>query len=415
MHKLSFCFKLLAVAAILFTLNACEDIEPPGPGGGGGTGNPADVFLGSGAGLVDFSATVNAADTFSVQLNASAGDSPINTVEVLEGGVLVSLDRLTINGNAGNNPALVLGDDKNALVWTIDVVAHTAPGTSTYEFLVTDDEARTNSSTVSITVDAAPPVLSVNSNPNIDACPSEGFLITMTAALGGSQLATIGVTESGNPVDIADLSYLINGGLVGFQANPDNLPASLIDGFTEQAFVIRAPSQSATYDITLTDVNGQTSVSQVSFTVDTNPVGQSASATMYNNSGAMFGGIDLDALLNVSSTNADADIVDAGNVGGVWQRKVVSDDINGAELRAIDDTAGCGISGLAFTDITFSVLVENAFNNGTPIGETATLNLGDRFTAQVNGNMYLLELVIIDESDAANDNEFMTFNIVRAR
>jgi hypothetical protein len=418
MQKISFCLKLFVALAIVFSINACEeDIGGPG-GGGGGTGTAPDVFLSSGAGLVDFSATVNDGEVFTIELNGSAGDDEMNSVTVTEDGLSVASSRLSINGDVGNNPALLVGGERTSFTWTIDVTAHSDASTKTYEFEVADAAGRTNSATVSITVNAAMPMLSVIGNTDIDACPAEGFLIRISATLGEGDLSTISVTENGTPVSVDKLNYLLDGILTPFVNNPDNLPTELVGGFADQEFVFRAPEATGTitYVITVEDINGQTGSANIDFTVDASAAGMSASIQVFNNSGPKPGGADLDALLQISSTQDDADIVDAGNDGGGnWQMKIVPDNVNGAVIRAIDETVGCNISGFDFSEITYAVLIENAFNNGIDISETDALEVGDRFTAMANGKHYLIEVVVKDMSDAANDNQFFQLNVVRAR
>ena len=139
---------LVMIAALAFTFTACEPDDTPV------TPIPPTVFFSTGTGLVTAADTVEPLEAFTVEFNASKGNSALVSYTVYEDGVKIDdLNRITVDSSLANaNPALLFNADTSQFTKKIAVLAHSTYSTvRTYTFEVMDANGETSSVAVDIT------------------------------------------------------------------------------------------------------------------------------------------------------------------------------------------------------------------------------------------------------------------------
>lgn len=135
---------MLIVAGLAFFMASCED-DGTDPGGVIG---PNVTFT-----IADTNTVPMGTISIEFNLDALAGDVPMNSVEFLRDGVSLAIEDVTINGaEASANPTLLFGDEKDDLSWTVELAAHDA-GEAVYEALVIDEDGESASSVAFVTVE----------------------------------------------------------------------------------------------------------------------------------------------------------------------------------------------------------------------------------------------------------------------
>lgn len=140
---------LSLIAVMAFTFTACETTDDtPDPA------VPPTAFFSDAPGLVTSADTVQPLEAFTVEFNASRGNSALVSYTVYEDGVRIEdLSRITVDGSLANaNPALLFDTDTSSFIREIAVLAHAEFSTvRTYTFEVMDANGETAAVAVDIT------------------------------------------------------------------------------------------------------------------------------------------------------------------------------------------------------------------------------------------------------------------------
>lgn len=141
----------LITGTLLF--NSCTDDTT---GGGGDNDVAPQVSLVAESDIVSDDAEMDPKTPFKVKLRTTPGSNQIKTIEILEEGVKLPVDRFKVveSGDTltSNNPLLVVGTSKGGSVYEIIVTAHAGYNvTKRYTFEVTDDNNLTDEVTIDIT------------------------------------------------------------------------------------------------------------------------------------------------------------------------------------------------------------------------------------------------------------------------
>ena len=392
-----FLFLFLA-AGILFT--SCDPDLP--------LDDNATATLLSETGFISSDATITSGESFTVRLRADKGTAEMNSLTIQEGSGNLSTDNFTIVGfSIVNNPQVLIDGDRTSFEYDITITP-TMDGENTYTFLITSADMTTGSTNVTVTSEGADvdPILTNNMNATIELQNPGKVQIVLTAIKGSSPLSSIAVYQEG--VLITDLTRLEWETAV-FTANPLELPTADKEGFTDRKLFLRSQTIVGTtnYTITLTDENAKES--SINYAITLLPLETPISemflgVSMFNNAGAMFGAIDLDAGVNVSSGNATADIVDLGIDGdGNWLLQVGP--LATTVIRTVD-------VGITFDGVVSREGLTAAFDAGVTTS-AITLATGSVFAAKIGDDYYLLSVATATNT-TANNNDFYTFDIKKS-
>ena len=401
MKQFSFLTKLFLVFAVFALVTSCEPEVI--------VNNPTTDLVDE-AGFLSADATVDAGTTFMVKLSADKGDGEMQSLTIQKDGSNLATTDFTIDGVTDNNPKLLFLADRTGFTYEIAITAPADAGISTYTFKVDSDDNGTSSKSIDITVEenTTAPALTNDMNASIEIPNPSTVKIVLTALKGSSPLSTITVQEEG--VDIADLTRL-TWRLDQFTSNPNDLVGDDKEGFTAAELFLKSQSTVGTtnYTIVLTDEAGLESTIDYAITllpIETPLSTETTGVSMFNNSGAMFGAIDLETFTNVSSTNADGDIVDLGlDTDGNWRMQIAPVTASGTEIRSL-------VNGETYDGITSVEALQAAYDAGTSLAETGALTVGSTYTASRNGVIYLLTVTAID--DVATNNDSYTFSFKKA-
>jgi hypothetical protein len=398
-------FLFLAIGVLTFT--SCED-----DGTGTGTNGPSITFsTGSGDDL-----NIKPAELFTVRVNASKGESPLNTIEVKEDGTKIDASRLQINSTAAaSNPILLFGDDKTSFTYDVTILSHSDVSTKTYSIQVMSEDNKTASVSLNVATDAAPPILSYLGSAVLDISPSSLFSVNLIGAVGSGLISTIAIYQ--DDVLMTDVSGFCFDGVV-VDGNPYTLPAAYNNGF-DAKYKFRTPATSGVYvyKIEIADEFGNTS--SQSFTVN---VGEPLEATLIgvllNKSGpAGNGGLDLDNGTSVGS--ADGHIKDEGNVNSTsqeWKKQISG--ANGSIMKYVVSGQNGVSEDFTFESVSFKNEIVTLYDSGVDFTATNSggekvsnvVNVGDFFAVLFGDQYYLLEVTAIEET-ANNNLDSYTFNI----
>lgn len=373
------------VAGLLFT--ACEE---DGTGGGVDTDAPAVTLTGA-------DLTVSAGDTVYVDIAAVEGASPINTLTITENDVDVPLDRLLFDGApASSNPQLILdASAKVSFNRQVGVIAPATPDVYTYQYVVTDEDNRSSSQSIVVTVVAEPPSFEIAGDGDIQTSPGT--------------LASFMVTGSSNGIDMDMISVAIDGEPVAefdFAGTTVTNPYTLLDADRtsfETNLLVRAPDAGGTYtvEVTVTDAIGQTSSDQIIF-VNGTTAADYMDRIFFNAIGSGNGAMDLDTGESVSSSSMESEIQDDG-IDDTVDPMVVENWFasfspeNGAELFSIVPGENNLTENFTFEGVRFQEDVRALESNGTNLTTSGTVEQGDLFLVKRADNFYL---ILIDEVNA---------------
>ena len=363
--------------------------------------NPS-VDLVDEAGFISAAATVNSGDSFKVKLSADQGTAEMTTLTVRKDGTNLSTDFFTIDGAIDNNPKLLFDGDRAGFTYEIEITTEGA-GSSTYSFIVNADDTGSGSTSVEITSEdiAVDPILSNDMNSSIELQNPGTVQIVLTGVKGSSPLNTLAVFEEG--VLITDNSRL-TWGTVAFNDNPFVLTGTDKDGFTSKKLFLKSNNiiGETNYSITLADEAGN--LSSITYKITILPIGTDlgtlyTNITVFNNAGAMFGGLDLDSGTNVSSTNASADLIDSGNdTNGNWKMQIKKS--GSASLRSIDGS-------FTYASVTTVEALQLAYDGGTELVETGTIVVGSTYAAQANGSVYIFTVTEVNDTSGNNNDNYV--------
>jgi len=410
---------------MLFTFTGCD---PDGTGGttgpGPNTGGPTVDFIDDVTNAtLTFDSTVEPGQVFNIQVDATAGDSDLFTIEAFRDGfsLVASLDPaedefdiLELDDTDEQNPALLLGDNATGFRWTYQFVAPQEELPYEYSFTVTDGEGLETTVALTITVfqtvPDTPPTLILNGPATLDSPAGSLVQINVEAVTGNNPIASVSVWEDGDL--ISDLTRIRFAG-VDFEANPLPLMSPQSEGFTE-GIIISTIAGDHDYVIRVTDTEENNS--DVTFSIlETStgtPLSNQFDFVLFSNaSGPDNGGLDLDNGVAVPSASADAEIRDLGidtnqPAASNWIQQV--EGVNGTDLRVVN------ISnlpdGFTFDGVTSKEQVTEAFNTGTPASPTPTLQVGDLLVASSFSAIYIMRVDEVNVTDNNND-DFYRFSI----
>lgn len=153
-------------------------------------------------------ATLASPSAFKVELVATKGGSPLNTITVLEDGTEVDagrvrfglIDDLSQATYFDLNPFLLVNDEKDSFVWFVWVDSHT-DGTKAYTYRVTDESGSSEELTLNISIAVGTPVSELSGKLLLNASGPVGT--------GGINLLTGDGTGSG----VADGGHIKDEGI----------------------------------------------------------------------------------------------------------------------------------------------------------------------------------------------------------
>lgn len=388
----------LMFLGLLFT--SCED---DGTGGGPGTGS--DLILNvTGASDV----TALAGDTIYVNLSAEEGDSPLNSITVKENDVNLPLERVLYDGVATANPLLLSGLDKVAYSTTMGIVVSDQPGVYVYSIAVADETGAGKIANVTVTIEDIPEPAEINTLPmgtfeSLTATVS----VKLTITAGSRDLDSLFVYRDGTLVDRMEIT------LDGY---PSASPIELLDSdgrLLDRNLFIRIPGEgSYDYTIAVKDEAGNVYSEELTIIFGTSTILYTGSV-FFNVEGTGNGALDLDTGLNTSKNSAEAEIRDLGIDDTIdpmaaenWIAAI--EPVNGATIAELIP----GENGLAetftFESIEFDSQLEALVDNtGPSLNSTGTVNVGQLFYVQANGNFYMVKIVEINPSFGTNNDSYL--------
>jgi len=372
-------FSLLAILAVV-GFSSCTEDGIIGGGSGGGTGGggtvvgPAVLLL-TEADFVSFEATVMPEESFSVRMQAEAGDNPLDALTITENGDVVDFSRITIDGEAAaSNPILLFNDDKVSFTKDITVVSQTGESESTYTFSVADEATNQASSAVFITTEAdvLPPTILVEGSGMAMIAPGTIFGVPIAVSDVTTPLSTISVLQDGVAIDADRLWY--DDVTVQFPTNPAQLPDVDRLGLMRTIFIrVHADAALRTYTFELTDENGQVFTRDI--TIETGTSVTTLDGVLFNRAGPSGTG-GLDFLFNGQNGLADNfefdNVSTAGQVAALWD------------------------NGVSFVD-----------TNSDGDGVSLRVEPGDVYTISANNTFYLIRIAQVVETVDNNQDNYM--------
>lgn len=421
MKKLSI-IHFLGLALLAMTFNAC--VEDPGGGTGGGgvfTVGP-ELSLVDGAGFVAFDSTVSSGENFNVRVSVTRGDSPLQTFFLQEDGLEVPSARFLVDGvDSGANPKLIVGTDKEGLIWDLTILAHES-GTRNYRFIVEDEAGETSSQNLNISTDGGTPAtveIGGSGMPMVD--PGALIGIPITIGQGTFPLASIAVYE--NDVLISDFATRLfyDDTNNPFDGNPYVIPTEDQNGLAKTIFV-RAIGDAGTTDYRIEVADEIGNVTTGTFQIITGVAGTPVNilqGVLFNSAGPSgTGGLDLDTGEGTGSQDADAEIKDEGidtSVGNDinWIKSISG--VNGSEIRFLLPNANGLPETFDFDDIAVSEEFDDLWSTATLLqntnaaGELMTwpIEVGESFIVRGTSRTYVIVIREINETPDNNADNYV--------
>ena len=360
---------MVIIAAIVMV--SCE--SDPGTGGG-------DPIMPPNISATSSATILTPAETFTVSVNATAGDAEMNTFTVLENGVQLDPSRITeiVGLSAVNNPALLFEGDRASFTYDVSIIATTQVGDHTYSFTVDDENNRSASADIFITVEASPATINYDGSMSItDVLPGNLVSLNLDVSQGTFPMSSIAVYEDGVLID--DASRLELAG-VAFDANPNLLTEDQKAGFSEMLLIrVHETAGTKSYTVEIADDGGQLSTLSLDITAGTSLT--ELQGVLFNAGGGQgTGGLDLDEGISTNSDDASAEIKDLGidtdlPLDQNWIQRITA--INGFEARYLF----AGQSGLpetfTFDGISFKEQIPSLWENSTPF-TSEDVNTGEK-------------------------------------
>ena len=395
-----------------FALTSCTEdgtIDPtPGV-------NAPSIRLVAGTGFISSSAFVQVGDTMMFKINASAGDADLSLLTIKEDGKNLGLSELIFPTGTpfGSNPAQILNaGDKLGFTYDIHIIAPPTASNYEYAFEIKDDANKTAQATVTVSVEATAPLLSLVDTPS-DLQAGRGSLQTVkiSAVKGTYDLSTIAVYENDVLMDPARV-FIDNNGLQAFTTNPNATPST--DSFDATLVIeMAATGDAATYGIDVADTQGLLGSLNISVTlglpIDTSYTG----VLVYNRDGQQFGGLNLYTGESVAFNSPDAQIRDLGidlnqPVASNWIQKIIP--VNNAVLKVPGANQPEGFS---FANVTSRDILIAAFDAGDAINQSEKVQIGDIFLVQKDDDYFILEVTNVVVTDNDN-NDYYEFSIKKS-
>ena len=390
-------YLFLLMAAAILGLTACGD-DPI-----------LNTEIPPSASIFSAETEIDAGDIITLSISGTEGDAAMNLLTITEDGATIDLGRiLTATSDVASNPASLLGGNANNFDFTVEIEGPTIPGIYTYAANIGDDNGKTGSSTVDVTVleeVATPPSIEyMGSSPREVTLGGNVFNISSTT--GSSDLSTIAVYEDGNLIDPTRLQF--DG--EDFDANPYSLVGGDLTGF-DMADVLVRFMDPGTFNLRfeVTDANDQTASTEVSVVAGT-PLNVTYSEKFFFNlagPSGFNGSFDLDSGENLPSSSTEAELQDLGNdADGNWRRQVAAE--GNANLVAPSSNSPELFN---YSSVNSAEALIAAFNTGVNVPTTGTdrIEVGDVFVVENNGAYYIIEFSAI--TAASNDEDFYTINV----
>ncbi len=351
---------------------------------------------------------VSPKETFVVRVDASKGDSEMNSLAIQEAGSNIAAERLFINGVGANaNPILLFNDERTSFTHDITIEAHEDVSTKVYSIVVTGADGKTKSISLNVNTDAAPPVITTNQPSAWSVGVGANVSIPFSVEKGSGVLKSISVYE--NDELISDATRLQFAG-EDFTDNPNAIAESMQDGFTDQNIVIRNLNKvgANVYKISITDEYDN--VASKDFTITVGTAVEVIMGSLLNQSGPQGqGGLDLTTGESVGSS--DGHIKDEGNVATTsqeWKKQISG--ANGSVMKYIvPGTNGIsedfGFGSIALKEDMVSVFeagVDFTAMNGNGEMVSDVVNVGDLYVIKNSDEYFIIEIADIIET--TNDN-----------
>jgi len=186
---------MFLVASSLFIVSCGTDEDPISSKGP--TATETHTF--------DASADQDASTAIEITVKGVKGDADLKSLTVKEDGVNLDATRFTVDGAAASSSAiLLLGADKQGFSKTFAITAPQTSGTYKYEFVLADDNAKTNTVSLEVKVKAASTITSEKMYNYLGPLAGGLDLITGKAVVKGSdannEWATAHIRDNGNDV-----------------------------------------------------------------------------------------------------------------------------------------------------------------------------------------------------------------------
>ncbi len=410
----------IAITSTLFT--SCTD-----DGTGSGVVGPKVDFA-AGTGIITSDATINAGETFTVNLVGTKGDNAMKSITINEAGTKISdLTRLTFSHTTGAaNPLLLTGNLTSSFDINITIKAHTDSSTKAYSFVVADDQNNITTKTINITTSNVPPVIVLpTASSTAEVKTNSLFVNAYKVTKGTANLASIEVLING--VKTTEVDKIFYGNLqTPFTSNPFAIPAADKDAIDKDLF-FRSPATAGVYVYTVKFIDAGGAFSSHQITVSVGEKVTSLVGILLNSAGvAGTGGLDLDTGASTGSTDAKAEVRDEGIVNdltdGTWKQQISG--VNGSELKYIEKGKNGVPETFAFSNISFKEQISALWSSGRVFTQKSTDNsrlvsdkvaLGDVFILKNGSNYYMFsvkEIKITPETTGENRNkDSYTFDV----
>ncbi|MCB0632890.1 MAG: hypothetical protein R2824_29080 [Saprospiraceae bacterium] len=403
MKRILFPLTLLSLFAVNFLVTSCQTDGTEDPGG---NAVPPEIRFLSASGFISTDSQVSPGETFSVKINAVAGDADLKSLTVKENGTNIPSSRLTIlldGTDVTNNPLLIVDAYASGATWEISIDAPVDAAVRTYEFIVADDDNLTASVSIDVEVFGVLEVSLARGDDDVTVAGQTDYSVNVLGSRGASALFSLAVIADGQllPAD----SLLFGGAAVA--ANPIVLSGSDKEGFDSELIIKTAAKGTKTYTLELADESGATVSTQFDLTV----MVEYTALLVNNRDGQQFGGLDLDDGQTVPYNSPIAEIRDKGiNLGAPsndvnWYQQILP--VNGAELRVPDLTQSENFS---YENATSRGAIVAAFDSGISKTESDVVAVGDLFLVKRDDNYYLLECVEINITNSDN-NDYYKFDV----
>lgn len=388
----------IAITSAFFT--SCTD-----DGTGSGVVGPKVDFV-AGTNVITSNATINAGESFTVNLVGTKGDNDMKTITVNEAGSRITdLTRITFSHTTGvANPMLLLGNLTSSFDIKITIKAHTDISTKAYTFVIADEQNNTTTKTINITTSAVPPIIVLPAANSFAVVKPNGLFESLyKVEKGSSNIASIEVLIDG--VRTTELNKLYYGNLqTNFTANPFTIPTA-DQALIDKILTFRAPAAVGvyTYTVKFTDVTGLSSSHNI--IVYTGEEVSNLEGILLNSAGPTgTGGLDLDTGASTGSTAATAEVRDEGIVNnasdGTWKQQISG--VNGSELKYVEKGKNGVPETFAFDNIKTKEQIVPLWAAGRAFTQKSTIdntrlvsdkvNKGDIFILKKGTNYYLLSV-----------------------
>ncbi len=348
------------------------------------------------------SVVITSNGSFSVVVDATAGDSPLNTLTIRRDGNLVDDADIMINGSSTLNPLTLTGALKDGFSFNIDIQTDLGAGESAvYSFIIDADnnDNTTESVTVSVEDPMVPPFLDLTGDP---VAPNDVWQIPLVASMGTDTLETIAVYENGVLVETSRGITL--GTMTFWSNNPNTLTSPLDTGFTEE-LIFDLPDTSGNYSylVIITDKGGLSD--SVAFSADLDlgtPIETIVSDTLWNFAGPNAGSMQIPGFNAVFVSEPNYDFRDEGNAAGEWESKF-SLNSSSADLELRNASSADWNSINNYEDI------EAAWNAATlTTGTTDAISEGDIYIISKGGILYAMRALDVVNT-SGDDEDYYTF------